>query len=499
MHAAASKPSPDSTSPDSTSPGRLWRPGRLARPVDIAALAAFRVLFGVLMFAGTVRFLTSGWIPRFYGEQTFFFKYWGFSWVPVPPLWALYGLFAALAVLALCVALGLFYRVSVALFFAGFLYAQLLDVTNYLNHYYLVVLLGLLLCFLPLHRAWSVDAWRKPALRADALPAWTLYLLRFQVAVVYCFAGLAKFNTDWLLHAQPLNIWLSARTETPILGPLFDELWMAYAFSWAGFLFDSTIVLWLSWKRTRPYAYAVVIFFHLMTDVLFNIGMFPYIMMLSALIFFPADWPRQVARALARVSRTARSMQQRPAPTTTTMPAPAPAWARKLGFAVLAGYAAVQILVPLRHYAYPGDVSWNEEGMRFSWKVMLREKHGSITYYVRIPATGKELQVTPRQYLDARQEREMAGQPDLILQLAHHIADDFRARGLGDVEVRAQAVVSLNGRPAVPMIDSSRDLARISDGLARKDWILPEPDTLPIKLWAHAGPRAGPHTGPPAR
>lgn len=475
-----------------SSPGRLGRLGRLVRlvrrldtPVDIAALAAFRVLFGLLMFVGTVRFLTSGWIPRFYGEHTFFFKYWGFSWVPVPPLWAIYALFAALAVLALCVALGLFYRASIALFTAGFLHAQLLDVTNYLNHYYLVALLGLLMCFLPLGRAWSLDAWRKPALRVDAVPAWTLYLVRFQVAVVYCYAGLAKFNSDWLLHAQPLNIWLSARTETAIIGPLFDELWMAYAFSWAGFLFDSTIVLWLSWKRTRPYAYAVVIFFHLMTDVLFNIGMFPYIMMLSALIFFPADWPRRVARTLARVSRTARGIQHGHAP--ARIPRPAPRWARRLGVAALAGYAAVQILVPLRHYAYPGDVSWNEEGMRFSWKVMLREKHGSITYYVRIPATGKELQVTPRQYLDARQEREMAGQPDLILQLAHHIADDFRARGHGDVEVRVQAMVSLNGRPAAPMIDPDRDLARVSDGLARKDWILPAPDTPPITLWAHAG------------
>jgi vitamin K-dependent gamma-carboxylase len=486
MHAASNSPSQPSTAP-----GLLARLGhRTGLPVDIAAMAAFRILFGLLMFAGTVRFLSSGWIVRFYGEQTFFFKYWGFSWLPVPPLWALYGLFAALAVLALCVALGLFYRAAIVLFTAGFLYAQLLDVTNYLNHYYLVVLLGLLMCFLPLHRAWSVDAWRKPALHADALPAWTLYLLRFQVAVVYCFAGLAKFNTDWLLHAQPLNIWLSARTETAILGPFFDQLWMAYAFSWAGFLFDSTIVLWLSWKRTRPYAYAVVIFFHLMTDVLFNIGMFPYIMMLSALIFFPADWPRRAARALARMSRRERFMQHSAAP--QKVPAPAPAWARKLGLAVLAGYAAVQILVPLRHYAYPGDVSWNEEGMRFSWKVMLREKHGSITYYVRIPATGKELQITPRRYLDARQEREMAGQPDLILQLAHHIADDFRARGFGDVEVRAQALVSLNGRPAVHMIDPDRDLARIADGLARKDWILPEPDTPPIKLWAHAGRAARP-------
>ena len=64
--------------------------------------------------------------------------------------------------------------------------------------------------------------------------------------------------------------------------------------------------------------------------------------------------------------------------------------------------------------------------------------------------------------------------PDVKIRgTAHHIADDFRARGLGEVKVRAEALVSLNGRPARPMIDSHRDLAHEPDGLAPKDWILP--------------------------
>lgn len=446
----------------------------LHRPVDIASLAAFRILFGLLMCAGTARFLFSGWIPRFYGDQhAFFFKYWGFGWVPVAPTWALYALYAVLAVLALLVAMGLFYRASVILFLLGFTYAQLLDVTNYLNHYYLVVLLSAILCLLPLHRAWSVDAWRKPALRARTLPAWALYLVRFQIAVIYAFAALAKLGSDWLLHAQPLHIWLSARAELPVLGPWLDEPWMAYLMSWAGFLYDATIVLWLSLRRTRPYAYGVVLCFHAMTAQLFNIGMFPYIMTISALVFFSPGWPRRWLRRDTIETRPAAPGQ--------------PRGLGRLGLAALGAYCLIQVLVPLRHYLYPGNVLWNEEGMRFSWKVMVREKHGSITYHVRFPDTGKELQVTPRQYLDARQEREMSGQPDLILQLAHRIAADFRARGMGEVEVRAEALVSLNGRPARPMIDPQRDLARIDDGLMPKDWILPGPDTPPVPQRSWAG------------
>lgn len=447
---------------------------RLLRPVDAAGPAAFRILFGGVMFVALIRFLTSGWIPAFYGEPQFFFKYWGFHWVPVAPVPVMYALYGALAVLALFIAVGLFYRASAALFFIGFAYAELTDVTNYLNHYYLVTLLAGLMVFLPLHRTWSLDARLRPALRSDTVPAWCLYLVRSQIAIVYLFAGLAKLGSDWLLHAQPLGIWLSAHTDMAVIGPLLDEPWFAYAASWAGFLYDTTIVLWLSLRRTRPFAFAAVIGFHTMTHLWFNIGVFPFIMTVSALIFFPPDWPR---RLLARLSR-------RP-PSTPSITPRVPARltpVQRLGLTAAAAFLAVQVILPLRHLAYPGDVLWNEQGMRWAWKVMVREKHGALTYFVRFPDTGKELQVSPGDYLTRRQEGEMAGQPDLILQLAHHIARDFEHRGFGRVEVRAESLVSLNGRPAQLMIDPTRDLVTVADDLAPADWILPAPTSPPIHL-----------------
>ena len=57
----------------------------------------------------------------------------------------------------------------------------------------------------------------------------------------------AKLNGDWLFAAQPLRIWLHARTTTPYIGGLFDYAWVAYAMSWAGAAFDLTIPFWLSW------------------------------------------------------------------------------------------------------------------------------------------------------------------------------------------------------------------------------------------------------------
>jgi hypothetical protein len=76
----------------------------------------------------------------------------------------------------------------------------------------------------------------------------------------------------------------------------------------------------------------------------------------------------------------------------------------------------------------------------------------------------------------------MATQPDLILQLARHIARE-RGQRLGHpVEVYADAIASLNGRPAERLVDPGVDLAQVEDGLGAKPWILPAPKAAPPAL-----------------
>lgn len=454
-----------------TAPSR-WRRLRVAanQPRDIAALAAFRVLFGLLLCVGTLRFVTLGWVERLYVEPSFHFKYWGFGWVVVPERWALYTLFAGIAVSALCIALGLFYRVAVIAFVVLFSYAELMDVTTYLNHHYLVILLAFILCWLSPHRAWSLDAWRRPALRASSLPAWQTWWLRFQVGLLYFYAGWAKFESDWLLHAQPLNIWLPPLEGMPLIGWLLDEVWIHYAFSWFAFVFDVSIIGFMLWRRTRPWAFALIVLFHVLTHLFFSIGLFPFIMVLSVLVFFDADWPRRLLGRLrgGQVGSAAAAGGPR---TATTPLRSSMAWC-------LLGFCLLQFLLPLRHWIYPGTVLWHEQGMRFSWRVMLREKSGSLAYRV-VDRQGGVQVVSPYDYLTEMQYREMAGQPDMILQLAHRIRDDFNARGIGPVQVFADSWVSLNARPAQRMIRPDADLAQVRDGLGVADWITPAPTTAP--------------------
>ncbi len=430
----------------------------LAR-IDIASLAAFRIIFGAVMFAGILRFLATGWIEPMYGAPSWFFKYPGFAWVEPWSVTGMYVHYSVLAALALAVALGVFYRAAIILFTLGFLYTQLIDVTNYLNHHYLVVLLGILLSVLPANAAWSIDARRAPAIARTSVPAWFVWLLRFQIGVVYVFAGLAKAKVDWLGYGQPLNLWLAARTETPILGGLFGEPWFALALSWAGFVFDTTIVVWLSWARTRVPAYLALILFHGLTGYLFNIGMFPLIMTSSALIFFSPSWPRRLLGPALIVS--ARDAEGEPSPRS---------WVK----ALVAAYVIVQIAVPLRHLVLPGNVLWNERGMRFAWHVLIREKHGAVTFVAEL-ADSRQLEIPAHNYLTPRQEREMSGQPDLIVQLARHIASDLRARGYPVVAIRARARVSLNGRAPESMLDPTIDLVTSTTDR----WFLPEPSGPP--------------------
>lgn len=434
---------------------------KASRHVDIASLAAFRIIFGTVMFAGILRFLATGWIEKMYGEPHWFFTYPGFSWVKPWPVPWMYVHYSVLALLALAIALGAWHRLACVLFVVGFAYTQLIDVTNYLNHHYLVVLVGILLAVLPANALWSLDARRNPALRRETIPVWIVWLLRFQIGVVYVFAGLAKAKADWLCDGQPLTLWLAARTETPLIGPLFADPHVALAMSWAGFLFDTTIVLWLSWRRTRLPAYAALILFHGLTGYLFNIGMFPLIMTSSALIFFSPSWPRRIIHRLG------------PPPTTSAASATSAHSPLDRRVATLiAIYIAMQITLPLRHLAYPGNVLWNEDGMRFAWHVMIREKQGSVMFVARFP-DGKQLEVPPNNYLTWRQEREMGGQPDLILQLARHIGDDLHARGYRDFTLHAMTRVSLNGRAPTAMIDPAIDLLSIRD-VGPRDWVLAE-------------------------
>ncbi len=440
-----------------------------SRPVSASSAAVFRILFGLLGLVAVVRFFARGWVSELYIEPVHHFTYSGFWWVQPWPAWGMYLHFALLGLASIGVALGYRYRLSIIAFFLLFTYIELIDRTTYLNHYYWVSLASFLMIFLPLNRAASLDALRNPSIRTGTIPVWALWALMAQLAVVYLFAGIAKLNPDWLLNAQPMRIWMFNNGDVPLVGPLLKEVWTAYAMSWAGAVFDLTIIGWLLWRRSRPVAYAVLVVFHLMTWVLFPIGMFPWIMIAGTLIFFLPDWPD---RLIARLRRRPLST---PTGQGAALSQPTPLF--RVGAVALLAFALIQIAIPLRHWAYPGNVRWNEDGYLFSWRVLLTEKTGHIRFHVTDTATGERWVEYPEDWLSPLQAERMPYQPDMILQTAHIIADDAAKRGR-DVEVRADSFVAFNGREAARFVDPDVDLAQVEPGLWPKTWVLPAPDDV---------------------
>ncbi len=443
---------------------------KLEKPVSIAPLSMFRVLFGGVMLASIIRFIAKGWVYDLYIAPKYFFTFYGFEWVKPLGATGMYMLFFIMALSAAAIMLGWKYRAATILFFLSFTYVELIDKTNYLNHYYFVSIVSLLLIFVPAHRYFSIDVATGSVQKLTTVPAWTVGIFKLQLGIVYFYAGLAKLNSDWLMEAMPLRIWLPANAHYPIIGWLFDYVWVAYFFSWFGAVYDLTIPFLLLNKTTRPWAYAAVLAFHLMTYWLFQIGMFPYIMILSTLIFFPATFHQGL---ISRISGAVSFLYKPKAQPVQASANSTGATAKPFVYTFLAIHFAVQLFVPFRFALYPDNLFWTEQGFRFSWRVMLMEKAGLVTFYVKDPASGREGEADHNMYLTPNQEKMMSTQPDMILQFAHFLEEQYKKEGIKDPQVRAECYVTVNGRGSRLYLDPTIDLTQQKESFRHKAWILP--------------------------
>jgi Vitamin K-dependent gamma-carboxylase len=426
-----------------------------------APLVVFRIFFGLLMFISTVRFISMGWVFNFYIAPKIYFPFEGFYWLKPLEGNLMYGVFGIMLIASLGIMLGLFYRISAILFFLSFTYVELLDKSNYLNHYYFVSIIAFLLIFLPAHKRFSLDYFFKRVHATNKTSNWILWILKAQLSIVYIYAGIAKLNVDWLFNALPLKIWLPAQSHLPLIGGLLTYEWIAYLFSWFGAFYDLFIVFFLLKARTRIYAYAFVIVFHVLTRILFPIGMFPYIMIVSTLIFFSSNFHETLLKIFSRTLRTGNSIFIYD-----------PIQISKSFKYLIVLFFIVQVLFPLRYLAYPGNLYWTEQGYRFSWRVMLMEKAGTAFFYVEDAATGKRVEVNNREFLSMNQEKMMSTQPDMMVQYAHHLKKYYTEKGISEPKVYADVFVNLNGRGSRRFIDAAIDLSAAENTWRPKNWIL---------------------------
>lgn len=434
------------------------------RPARAFQLQRFRLLFGLALTILVARYFLNGWIRGYYIDPDYHFH---FCFLPLEPYTSpglVYAHFAAALVCAVLVLFGLFYRFALLGFIVFFGSIFLWDVTYFLNHHYLILLLSWLMLWVPAGLQKSPERARY---RPRNIHIW---LLRLQFCIVWFYAGVAKLNPYWLLDGQPLTLWLKARSDLP-LGGLFEYSEMGLIMSWAGMLFDLIVPFALWFRGTRVYAIGVALAFHLMTAALFQIGMFPWIMLCGLTLFLPVSaleqrafrgplrflvtkfrlMPFLVNRGIgARLERIGRPVLFR------------------LGATVLLVHFLIQLWLPVRYLPEPVPSFWSEDHFRFSWKIMIVQKSGYVAYRIRLPS-GKDLGLDPRQDLNPIQYHMLSYQPDLIVQYGRFIGNRF----LGDlkgasanaedagVRVFVDSYASMNGRPSQPFFRSDVDLMQI--------------------------------------
>jgi hypothetical protein len=285
-----------------------------------------------------------------------------------------------------------------------------------------------------------------------------LYLILFHMGLAYFFGGIAKLNSDWLA-GTPMDLYLAARKNYP-LGFIYSEQWAPLAFSYGGLLFDLLIIPLLLFRPTRIFGLVCSIFFHVSNILMFGLATFPWFSMLLTSMFFNPSWPRKIPFLQSYV----------PDQEDVTVKSYNP---QLLLTSVLGIYALIHLVLPLRHHLYPGNTSWTEQGHMFSWRMMLRLKQGHVNFYVRKKNEKILKTIDHSVYISKRQYEDMIGNPDLILQFAHFLRDEYRKKLGKDISVYASSKVSLNGRPSMEMIKSGTDLAREKQSLRPYSWINP--------------------------
>lgn len=462
-----------STTADDSPPPRPWARFRRAMlsPVNSASVAVYRIAFGIAMMVN-VSLYVPVLVRQYYVDTDVHFPYGPIEFVPAPGL-GIYAVYLGVFVAGALIAVGRWYRPAVLAVFVLATWIFLLDSTYYQNHEYLVSALAFLMLFLPLDARWSLDARRHPERASGTVPAWVLWFLRFQIGIPYFYGGIAKLNSDWL-QGEPLRQWLANRTDIEPIATILTTEAVVWFMAYGSLVLDLGIVFALLYKPTRVAGFVLITIFHLMNVWLWGLFIFPWLMIAATTLFFEPDWPERVARRLpARWMAWGRDRLRVPAGASRP-PDRAPRRIHPALATFLLVWCALQLVLPLRHYAIDGNPSWTEQGHRFAWHMMLRGKQGTATFVVTT-RDGTVERVDPWDHLTPKQAARLPGHPDRLAHFARVLSDRY-----GGAEVRAETAVSLNGRAPQPIVDPTVDLSEVPRfEFGRAPWILDLEQPLP--------------------
>lgn len=425
--------------------------------VDNSPLILFRIFFGLLVALECYGAIVTGWVERTLIEPQFTFNFIGFDWLQPLPGNGMYFYFFVMGTLGVMIMLGYKYRFSSIAFTILWTGVYLMQKTSYNNHYYLLILISLFMCFFSANRSHSLDAKMNPDLKSDSMYSWVKWVIILQLFIVYTYASIAKLYGDWF-DLRIVRILMLDKADYYIIGEILQQPWVHRIIAVMGIFFDLLIVPALLWKPTRKIAFGISIFFHLFNSIVFQIGIFPYLSLAFTIFFFEAETIRRIFFK-KKIPFLSERIQ-------------IPSY-KSILFILGGLYFLIQLLLPVRHHFIEDDVLWTEEGHRLSWRMMLRSRSGNINFKVLNKKTGESSQVSLDNYLTKKQNRRIGSYPDFIWQFTQRLKKEYAEKG-ESISVFVTSKASVNGKPYKDFIDPDVDLANTPwNYFWHNEWILP--------------------------
>ncbi|MFM9402059.1 HTTM domain-containing protein [Myroides odoratimimus] len=436
---------------------------KLYRQIDNSPLIIFRIFFGFLFACESFGAIATGWVRDNLVDVkiTFSHIYMDFLQVLVGP--QMYAYFFVMGCVSVAVMLGYRYKWTMPLLTILWAGAYFIQKTSYNNHYYMLLVICVYMCFVPANRYASLDVKSNRVTEEYSMPYYISWLFIFQVFMLYIYGTVAKFYPDWLDGTFTKLMYQGANIPD-VFKQVFTQDWFYVSIAYLGIIFDGLVVFLLLYKRTRTLAVIASLVFHLFNSITLHIGIFPYFALSFAVFFYE---PEQV-RSWFFKKKTPLDED-----TLKEEQAVARHFSPQVKYFLLA-FMFVQLVLPLRHYFIKGDVLWTDEAHRLSWRMMLRSRSGYTNYIVENKKTGDRKYYDIEEVLTSKQMARLSS-PDMIWQMAQYIKKEYEAKG-EDVAVYAESYVSINQRDLSQFVDPKVDLGAVGwNYFTHCEWILEKP------------------------
>ncbi len=430
----------------------------LWKPTDAAGLILFRKVFAICLFIQVFEFYAADMINKTFVINHMLLPFHFSAWLPALPGKLMHLPFLAQIVAAILLFTDKHAKKGAVIYFISFSYVVLLDISYYNNHFYMELLLIFFFFFCHPQRISG----------KDYVPALLLWIFRLQVIAVYFFGGIAKLNPDWLIHHEPMRQMLQNTMGTNVSGGLVSF------YTYSGLIFDLTIGLLLVLPATRRPAILLTILFHLSNLLMFksgknvSIGIFPFLMMATNLLFTDAAWLRNRVPFFFPVPK-----QNKKSNTAVVFLQPGDR-RKKIILSGLLLYLLLQLFLPLRHFLIPGNVDWTNEGYYFAWRMKIRAKQTNLKINAIDESNGKSTVIQPFRFMNTSQYKAMCEDPAAMHFFIQLLKQKALKMGMKKPAFYLNWTCSLNGRAPQAVVDSTADFGSFKfSRFAHNTWILP--------------------------